>query len=83
MAKAITKIVTEEVTVTKKVPRVTLDLSIEEARSLRSVLRQVSGSPEDTYRKYTDAVEEALLDAGVMVFVNRFGGVVRAQRIDD
>lgn len=83
MAKAITKIVTEEVTVTKKVPRVTLDLSIEEARSLRSVLRQVSGSLEDTYRKYTYAVEEALLDAGVMVFVDRFHGGVHAQRIDD
>jgi hypothetical protein len=52
---------------TKDVRDVQLTLSVEEAETLRLVVRLVAGNRENTPRKHTDAIDSALRDAGVSV----------------
>ena len=53
--------------ITKKYKNVeyVLTLSEEEARTLRVILSAVGGVPDATPRKYSNAVNRALADAGV------------------
>ncbi len=59
MAKA-----TKQVEVKETLTGVTLELSVEEARTLMAILHYVGGHPRTTRRGYTDAVVEALASAG-------------------
>jgi hypothetical protein len=56
----------ELITEIVKTPRgVQLTLSNNEAEALVSVLRKIGGAPDDTRRGFTQAVLQALRDAGV------------------
>mgnify|MGYP000579535497 CR=1 FL=1 len=55
MAKAEINLVRKEITGT-----VTLELSPEEAVVLTAILRQVGGTPNTTFRKYSDPIFQAL-----------------------
>lgn len=45
-------------------PTITMELTIEEAQALTDVLASVGGNPLASRRRHTDAVYEALTDAG-------------------
>lgn len=53
-------------------PRYLLDLSSEEAECVMELVGGVVGNCETTARKYSDAVYDALSDAGVEVKKRRF-----------
>lgn len=67
--------------------QVNLTMSIAEAQTLWCVLRRVTGSPDKSDRKHTDAVLEALEDAGVYVpdadRARAVHGVVRFEDIEN
>lgn len=56
--------------------KVTLEMSFQEAETLRSLFEYVSGHPETSRRKYTDAIAFALDAAGVKETVFDLHGVV-------
>lgn len=60
MAKA-----TKQVVTTETLTGVTLDLSVQEARTLAAILYHVGGHPETTRRGDAQAIMDALSEAGV------------------
>lgn len=66
------KVITTNVPVTtyKEVKSVTLELSLEEAVLLRSLVARVGGAPEDTARGLSDGISEALRTAGITGWVS-------------
>ncbi|MER5883107.1 hypothetical protein ABT160_04705 [Streptomyces sp. NPDC001941] len=68
MAKARRTVTDQVVTETKRVPAVTLTLTIEEAETLIAVGSLVAGDAETSPRRHYEAITEALLKAGVRDF---------------
>ncbi|MGW1673272.1 hypothetical protein [Streptomyces sp. NPDC002324] len=68
MAEAKRTIIEQEVTETKKVPAVTLTLTVEEAETLMAVGAKVGGDRYTSPRKHYEAVTKALRNAGVRDF---------------
>lgn len=68
MAEAKRTTITQEVTETKKVPAVTLTLTIEEAETLMAVGAKIAGDYRVSPRKHYAAVTAALSAAGVRDF---------------
>lgn len=56
---------TKTKTVTKEVPTIRLDLSINEAQFFRKVLQRVGGNPFHSARIYADSINRALGEAGI------------------
>lgn len=65
MATAKKRVVTREVVTTvEEVNGVTLELSKEEAESLAALFAKIAGSPTRSRRGYTNAIQDALREAG-------------------
>lgn len=62
MAKAT---VNERITRVVKPQGVTLELTMDEAQTLRDVLAKVGGAPRESRRRYITAVSRAMEDAGI------------------
>ncbi|MGN7135821.1 hypothetical protein [Streptomyces pseudogriseolus] len=68
MAESKRTIIEQEVTETKRVPAVTLTLTIDEAETLMAVGAKIGGHREKSPRKHFDAIVSALGRAGVRDF---------------
>ncbi|MFF5371357.1 hypothetical protein [Streptomyces sp. NPDC013187] len=68
MAEAKRTIIEQEVTETKKVPAVTLTLTIEEAETLMAVGSRIAGDRYKSPRRHYESVVTALSKAGVRDF---------------
>jgi hypothetical protein len=62
-------------------PDVVLTLSVEAAKTLLALLRRVSGSVEDTYRRDTIKIQIALTQAGVSASDDRFSDAAVASAL--
>lgn len=65
MAEAKRTIIEQEFTEKKRVPAVTLTLTIEEAEALHAVVGSISGDAKSSPRKHTDGLYYALKRAGI------------------
>jgi len=76
MAMAVRTVNKVQKTITVDDPRVMLDLSVEEARTLRDVLNHVGGDPNGTRRRHADAINRALGAVNVTPPMEQEGGLV-------
>ncbi len=74
MATATTKVVKEAV-VTPDVRNVVLELTTDEAETLRLMMARVSGDPYSTRRAHASAIADALDSVKVRYTSGEFGGV--------
>jgi hypothetical protein len=55
---------------------VTLELSHDEARFLRAITNLISGSPDNSRRKFADSIEQALEKASVKYSTDDLSGCI-------
>lgn len=74
----------EEVTVTKTVEKFILELSRREAQTIRELAYRVEGPIQGTYAKVSQAISNALADAGVyMPIPDYFTGTLRGAALPE